>query len=181
MITRRTFTKSLALIAGTTVSIGVPTVNVKAMAPRYRYNKATRIVIVGNPHNNLAYVKLLQNNAPTYEIVGIVYEKKINDISFSQKLNLDSFPNFASFDDFIDSKSNADVILFIGSKDLTENTKKALKSMYDVWSDRPISVDPKVCVEIKNLGMENFSQANFAYFVDNDIRLMENKIYSAPV
>ena len=181
MISRRTFSKSLAVVSSAALITGLPLNEVTCKSPVYRYKKATRVVLAGRPDKNKDYIEFLLGNPQAYEIVAVVYNANPKDNTSIEKLNLPPHAHFTSMDDFFESRPKADVVLFIGMKDITNHAKKSLNAMYDVWSDRPISLDDSECSEINNLATEKFSQANFAYVFNNDLHFMKHKIYSYPV
>lgn len=176
MVSRRIFFKSMSILSGGIALAGTPVTSLaaKSSAAIGGNTRKMRLVVVGHEKSAEPYLKYAKHNPDSLTIVAPASADGFSTASPDQLC-------FATFESFIESGAKADIVLLAGIKNNKSVLLKALKSGYQVWSDRPVAFSPSACKKLNNIAAGFFSKIRIAHVINNDICLMENKIYSARV
>lgn len=108
-----------------------------------------KLALVGAGQRGMIYSEYAYNTKKV-EIVAVVETDNQRRVAAAEKFNIPSEMQFASVEDFYQNGKIADAVIIASmDKDHYKQAMAALDLEYDILLEKPISPDPKECLEIQ--------------------------------
>lgn len=159
MVSRRTFFKSLGIVATGATVLNAPTLHAEdvTFASSYFSNKK-RIALIGSSEQAQLLVDFIHQYPNRFDLI-----------------MPENTQCFSSVEQLMQSGQIADLVFISGIRKCETAVMEALNNGCMVWVDRLPVYEPHQCAKINAIAAGNFCKVNIMYMIDGSPYLMPNK------
>lgn len=181
---RRKIIKSLGMVAGATATGLIP--GMSLFAQEKNNGKATnffdlqqgkKALLIGTGKRGWRFGKFSEKHPEQLSIVAIGEPIADRRMQAANSLGLPSGVCMNNWEEVLEQKPVAEIAIIAASGSYKQACTAALLAGYDVWVDRPVSMNPDEVVAINKLARENNRQLLFCYIHEGKLNYMDHHYF----
>ncbi len=178
---RRKVIKTLGVLAGVTLTGALPeTLNGKAAVSPLDKAKilgkkgSTQAILIGAGWRGARFAQYALKHPEDFSITALAENDTAGNTGLSDTLNLPESHRFGHWKAVFEQPKFADVAIITLKEDFTAIITAAIRAGYDVWVDRPASLDQAGIDAVNALARRYDRQLLYAYSVPEHICFMQH-------
>jgi hypothetical protein len=181
-ISRRKIIKSLGMVAGATATGIIPGITLFANDGMEKGGEGTFVqkasfsaVLIGSGERGWRFGKFSLKQPEQLQIIAVAEPLADRRKHAAESLGLPAAATLNSWKELIEKKPRAQVAIIASSGNYMQACANAILAGYDVWVDRPVSMEPQEVIAINKLARENKRQLHFCFIHEGKLNLMDHK------
>ena len=178
---RRKVIKALGLLAGTSLAGSLPdTLNGRPVVSPQEKSKilgkkgSTQAILIGAGWRGARFARYALKHPEDFSITALAESDAAGNAGLSHTLNLPDTHRFEHWRAVFGHPKFADVVIIALKEDFTDIITAAVRAGYDVWVDRPASLDQSNLDAVNALARRHDRRLLYAYGVPGQICFMQH-------